>query len=147
MEEKVNASKSTKQDGNGLASRVILTNSNVSLSNEIKEQIAEKIEDLKKSKKLKRVFAIVVKGEEDDEKPLYIGYFKRPSLSSFSAWLNFVQKDTVQANKMLAQDTFIEGDRDLIDDDDLFLFGCMAQLTSIAESRNADLVKVASVAK
>ena len=55
--------------------------------------------------------------------------------------MNFVQKDVVQANKMLATNVFLAGDRELVDDDELFLYGTMGQLSQIIDSRNADMVK------
>ena len=47
----------------------------------------------------------------------------------------------VQANKMLATNVFLAGDRELVDDDELFLYGTMGQLSQIIDSRNADMVK------
>ena len=55
--------------------------------------------------------------------------------------MNFVQKDLVQANKMLATNVFLAGDRELVDDDELFLYGTMQQLSHLIDSRNADMVK------
>ena len=80
-------------------------------------------------------------GEEGDDKPLYIAYLRRPSLMHFSQYMNFVQKDLVQANKMLATNVFLAGDRELVDDDELFLYGTMQQLNHLIDSRNADMVK------
>lgn len=108
---------------------------------EISQSIAEKIKELKDKFSVKKVFVIVVKGEEDDDKPLYIGYFRRPNLMQFSVYMNFVQKDLVQANKQLASNVFLAGDRELVDDEDLFLYGTMQQLSHIIDSRNADMVK------
>ena len=55
--------------------------------------------------------------------------------------MNFVQKDLVQASKMLATNVFLAGDRELVDDDELFLYGTMQQLNHLIDSRNADMVK------
>lgn len=108
---------------------------------EIRGAIVKKAEELKAQHKLRKIFIIVVEGEEDDDKPLYIAYFRRPSLIHFSQYMNFVQKDVVQANKMLATNVFLAGDRELVDDDELFLYGSMQQLTALIESRNAEMVK------
>ncbi len=108
---------------------------------EVRQEIIKKAEEIKSQHKLRKVFIIVVEGEDDDDKPLYIGYFRRPSLMHFSQYMNFVQKDLVQANKMLATNVFLAGDRELVDDDDLFLYGTMQQLNHVIDSRNADLVK------
>lgn len=114
---------------------------NVNVPLEIREEIVKKAEALKAEHKLRKIFIVIVEGEEGDEKPLYIGYLRRPSLMHFSQYMNFVQKDVVQANKMLATNVFLAGDRELIDDDELFLYGTMGQLSQIIDSRNADMVK------
>ncbi len=115
---------------------------NVNVPLEIREEIMKKAEALKAEHKLRKFFVVIVEGDEGiDDKPLYIAYFRRPSLMHFSQYMNFVQKDVVQASKMLATNTFLDGDRALVDDDELFLYGAMAQLPQLIESRNADLVK------
>lgn len=116
-------------------------NNDVVISEETNAVIKAKIKELQESRKIKHVFAIVVEGEEGDEKPLYIGYFRRPSLAHFSQYMSFVQKDIVQAAKMLASNTFVDGDRSLVDDDDLFIYGTFQKLTTLMENRNATLVK------
>lgn len=108
---------------------------------EVREEIVKKAEELKTQHKLRKIFIIVVEGEEGDDKPLYIAYLRRPSLMHFSQYMNFVQKDLVQANKMLAANVFLAGDRELVDDDELFLYGTMQQLNHLIDSRNADMVK------
>lgn len=108
---------------------------------EVREEIVKKAEELKAMHKLRKIFVIVVQGEEGDEKPLYIAYMRRPNLVHFSQYMNFVQKDLVQANKMLATNVFLAGDRELVDDDELFLYGTMQQLNHLIDSRNADMVK------
>lgn len=114
----------------------------VTVPADVAHDIEEKVAELKRTRNLKRVFVIVVEGDTDaGEKPLYIGYFERPNLMHFSQYMTFVQKDITQANKMLARNTFITGDRELVDDDDLFLYGAMQQLTKLIESRNADMAK------
>lgn len=108
---------------------------------EVREEIVKKAEELKAQHKLRKIFIIVVEGEEGDDKPLYIAYLRRPNLIHFSQYMNFVQKDLVQASKMLATNVFLAGDRELIDDDELFLYGTMQQLSHLIDSRNADMVK------
>lgn len=108
---------------------------------EVREEIIKKAKELKAEHKLRKIFIAIVKGEEDDDKPFYIAYFRRPGLMHFSQYMNFVQKDLVQANQMLAQNVFLAGDKELIDDEDLFIYGTMGQLNHIIDSRNADLVK------
>lgn len=113
----------------------------VEIPDEVRKEIVEKATELKTQNKLRKVFVVIVEGEDGDDKPFYIAYFRRPNLVHFSQYMNFVQKDIVQANKMLATNVFIAGDRELIDDDDLFLYGTMSQLTDIIKARNAEMVK------
>lgn len=117
----------------------ILSEINVPL--ELREAIAQKADELKAQHKLRKVFIVIVEGDENDEKPLYVAYLQRPNLIHFSQYMSFVQKDLVQANKMLAQNVFLAGDKELIDDDELFLYGTMPQLTDLIGSRNGELVK------
>ena len=128
-------------------SNLILTENSVDISVEIREQITKKIEELRTRTGNKRIQAIVVIGDEYDEKPLYVAYFKRPNTMQFSLWMNQAQKDPVMANKTLAQSTFVDGDKELVDNEDLFLYGTMSKIAQIIESRNADLVKLSSAAK
>lgn len=111
------------------------------LSEETINAIKEKIKEIKATKHIKRVFAIVVDGDEEDEKPLFVGYFQNPNIMHFSAYMSFVTKDAVQAALTLARSTFIEGDRELIDDDDVFLRGTFDRFSAIMERRNSELVK------
>lgn len=122
-----------------IATEVFASEVNIPL--EVREEINAKAEELKKKSGLKKVFVIVVNGDESDQKPLYIGYFRRPNLMEFSRYMSFVQKDIVQANKMLAGDTWLTGDKELVDDDELFLYGTMQQLGSLIDSRNAAMLK------
>lgn len=109
---------------------------------EVREEIVKKGKELKAQYKLRKIYVVIVEGDEDiDDKPLYIAYMKRPDLMHLSQYMNFVQKDFIQANKMLAQNIFVAGDKEVVDDDDLFLYGGMQQLNQIIESRNSDLVK------
>lgn len=112
-----------------------------------REAIYAKIKTLKAEKNLKRVFAIVVYGDEEDNKPFYVGYFKRPDMPTYSRFMIKVQEDQVQASLMLAQATFVDGDREILDDFDIFVFGTMNQLTPIIQGRGAELVKLPSVGK
>lgn len=128
-------------------SNLILTDNAVEISVEVREQITKKIEELRTQTGNKRIQAIVVAGDEYDEKPLYVGYFKRPNTMQFSLWMNQAQKDPVMANKTLAQSTFVSGDKELVDNEDLFLYGTMSKVAQLIESRNADLVKLSSAAK
>lgn len=126
---------------------LILSDNSVDISVEVREQITKKIEELRQKTGMKRIQAIVVKGDEFDSKPLYIGYFKRPNMMNMSLWMNMVQKDTIQANKTIAQNCFVDGDKELVDDEDLFLYGTQQKISTLMEGRNAELVKLSSAGK
>lgn len=123
-------------------------NENV-ISAELQKLVDEKIKAIKeKDPKVKKVYAVVVDGEEYDDKEQYIAYFRRPTFAAFSKFLTFSQKaDNAVAMRGLAKDCFLEGDKELIDDDDLFLFGTMAQLGSIIEVRHGQLVNLSKPGK
>lgn len=133
--------KKTEVAENQQAAPAIEFINDVNVPIEVREEIVKKAEELKAQHKLRKIFIIVVEGEEGDDKPLYIAYLRRPSLTHFSQYMNFVQKDLVQASKMLATNVFLAGDRELVDDDELFLYGTMQQLNHLIDSRNADMVK------
>lgn len=114
----------------------------INIPMDVREEIIKKAQELKQQFKLRKIFIAVIEGDEGlDDKPFYIAYLRRPSLMHFSQYMNFAQKDVVQANQMLAKNVFLAGDRELVDDEDLFLYGLMSQLNHIIDSRNADLVK------
>lgn len=129
------------------SNNLILTDNSVEISLDIREQITKKIEELRTRTGNKRIQAIVVIGDEYDEKPLYVAYFKRPNTMQFSLWMNQAQKDPVMANKTLAQSTYVDGDKELVDNEDLFLYGTMSKIAQLIESRNADLVKLSSATR
>lgn len=111
------------------------------LSIEQKEAIQKKMEALKKENpKLKKIIPIIVFGDEGDEKELYTAYFRKPNFKEHSKWMSLMKKDETMALKSLATDCFLGGDKELIDDDDLFLFGTLSQLNSLMESRQSDVV-------
>ncbi len=108
---------------------------------QMRQMIAEKKASLQKLHK-RRVFVVAVKGWDSDEKPLYIAYLVQPNLMQFSQYMSFIQKDVVQANQMLARNVFVDGDKELIDNEDLFLYGLMPQLSKIVDSRDGELVNL-----
>ena len=116
-------------------------NSDYTIPADLQKQVTEHAQELKKRLKLRKVYAVVVEGDGSDDKPYYIAYFRRPGLMPFSQYMSFVQKDVVQANKNLASNIFLEGDRELIDDEELFIFGLMQRLSGIIESLDGKLVK------
>lgn len=121
---------------------VVLNNASLNVPIEYRTQIATKIAELKAKFNVKKVFVVIVEGNVNEgEKPVYIAYLRRPNLMQFSQYMTFAQKDLVQANQMLAQNIFLDGDKELIDDEELFLYGTMNQLNHVIDARNSDLVK------
>lgn len=123
-------------------------NIEMTIDSKVMESIEKKAAELKAAdSKLKVVFPIIVEGSEFDEKPMYVGYFRQPSFSSFSKYLTASQKDSAVALRTLAKDCFLDGDMELIDDDSLFLFGLMGQMSKIIEMRNGCLVNLSKAGK
>lgn len=118
------------------------------LTSEKIEEVKAKVAELKAAHPKNRIFPLAVEGDPDyDEKNVYIGYFKQPSFVEFSKYLAASQKDQAVAMRTLARDCFLEGDRALIDDDSLFLFGLMGQLSEIIKMRQGKLVNLSKAGK
>jgi hypothetical protein len=112
------------------------------------KEVENKMAELKAANPKKRIFPLAVEGDPDfDEKDVYIGYFKQPSFVEFSKYLAASQKDQAVAMRTLARDCFLDGDRALIDDDSLFLFGLMGQLSEIIKMRQGKLVNLSKAGK
>ena len=104
-------------------------------------EIKEKAQKLKADKKLKKVFSMVVFGDTNcGEKDFYVAFMAEPTFCQFSKFMAASKKDEVTAMRTLAKDCFIEGDKELIDDESLFLFGLMTQLSEIITTRQSLLV-------
>lgn len=119
------------------------------VSPELMAVIEKKVKELKAQKpELKRIFPIVVDGNPDfGEKEMYVGYFQQPSFKTFSKYLTTSQSNQAVAMRVLAKDCFIDGDKELVDDDSLFLFGLMGQLSKIIEMRHGRLVNLSKHGK
>ena len=101
-------------------------------------EIKEKAKQIKTEKKLRKVFG----NESDDEKEFYVAYMREPSFAQFSKFMTASKKDEVTAMRTLAKDCFLDGDKDLVDDESLFLFGLMGQLSEIIATRQSILVNL-----
>lgn len=112
-----------------------------SLTLEQQTQIKAQAAKLKADKKLRKIFPMVVFGDEAcDEKTLYVAYLSEPTFPQFSKFMAASKKDEVMAMRTLAKDCFIDGDHELVDDDSLFLFGLMSQLSEVISTRQSTLV-------
>ena len=106
-------------------------------------EIKKKANQIKVDKKLRKVFPIVVFGDKNiDEKELYVAYLGEPSFPQFSKFMVASKKDEVAAMRTLAKDCFIERDKELVDNESLFLFGLMGQLSEIISTRQSLLVNL-----
>lgn len=115
---------------------------------EVQKTIEETVAKVKEANpEVKVVFPIVVEGAEWDDKELYIGYFRQPTFKTFSKYLTAAQKDQAVAMRTLAKECFLDGDKELVDDDSLFLFGLMGQLAQVIEMRNGKLVNLSKTGK
>ena len=96
------------------------------------ETIKKTLEEIRKQdpKKNKRIYPIVVFGDEYDDKDVYIAYFREPDFIAFSKFVQLQKKDEIAAVRSLAHDTFIQGDKELVDDDSLFLYGLSTKLVN-----------------
>ena len=115
----------------------------------LQKEIVAKVKELREADpKLKRVFPIMVIGDEEfGEKPYYVAYFKQPPFTAFSTNLSLSQKDQAGAMRQLAKDCFVDGDKELVKDDSLFIYGTMPQLGRIIELRQSKLVNLSTAGK
>ena len=103
----------------------------LSLEQEIK--IKEKALKLKEEKKLRKICPMVVFGDTaNGEKEIYVAYMSEPSFPQFSKFMAASKKD----------DCFVDGDKELVDDESLFLFGLMGQLSELITTRQSVLVNL-----
>lgn len=119
------------------------------LTLEKEEAILKKLDSLKKEdpKKNKRIRPIVIFGDEFDDKDIYVGYFREPDFAAFSKFVQLQKKDDVAALRALAKDTFVDGDKEMIDDDSLFLYGLSPELGKILEARQTKVVNFSTAGK
>ena len=85
-------------------------------------EMKDKAQRIKEEKKLRKIYPMVVFGEAGDEKEVYVACMSEPTFPQFSKFLAASKKDEVMAMRTLAKDCFIDGDRELVDNDSMFLF-------------------------
>ena len=94
------------------------------LTLEQEAQIKEKAAALKAEKKVRKVYPMVVFGDTDcGEKEFYVAYMGEPTFPQFSKFMAASKKD-----------------KELVDNESLFLFGLMSQLSEIITTRQSLLV-------
>lgn len=116
---------------------------------ELMAEIEKKVKELKeKNPKVRVIFPMIVDGADYDDKDQYIAYFRQPSFPAFSKYLTASQKgNSAVAMRQLATDCFLDGDKELIDDESLFMFGLMGQFSQMIEMRNGRLVNLSKPRK
>ena len=118
---------------------------NLGVTDAMLADIKKTVKELKeKNQNVKAIFPLVVQGNPafDD-----VGYFRQPDFKIFSKYLVGSAQNQAGAMRQLARDSFLGGDKELIDDDSLFLFGLMGQLSKIIEIRNGALVNLSKTGK
>lgn len=114
-----------------------------SLSLKQEAEIKERALQLKEEKKLRKVYPMVIFGNtESGEKEVFVAYMAEPTFPQFSKFMASSKKDEVTAMRQLAKDCFLDGDKDLVDNDSLFLFGLMGQLSDIITTRQGLIVNL-----
>ena len=112
------------------------------------EQIRKKALEIKAEKKLRKVYPMVVWGDPDcEEKEVYVAYLAEPTFPQFSKFMAASKKDEVTAMRSLAKDCFLDGDKELVDNESLFLFGLMGQISEIITTRQSTLVNLSKAGK
>ena len=114
---------------------------------EYQKIVDEKVAKLREEKKFSVIYPIAIEGRDTDEKEVYIGYFQQPTFKAFSKYLTASQSNQAVAMRTLAKDCFLDGDIELVDNDNLFLFGLMGYLSKIIEMRNGTLVNLSKPGK
>jgi hypothetical protein len=129
--------------------KVIIEETVEAIDTELLSTIEKKVKELKSQNPDKKmIFPIVVDGKSEyGEKEHYVGYFCQPSFKTFSKYLTAAQNNQAVAMRVLAKDCFLDGDKELVDDDSLFLFGLMGQLSQIIEMRHGRLVNLSKPGK
>ena len=119
------------------------------IADELMKEIEAQVKELRTNNpKLKAIYPIVVEGNvEYGEKERIVAYFRQPTFMVFSKYLTASQKNQAVGMRELAKDCFLAGDRELIDDDSLFLFGLMPQISKIIEMRHGKLVNLSTPGK
>ena len=106
-------------------------------------EIKEFAQKLKTERNQKKVYPMIVFGDEScGEKEYYVAYMSQPSFPQFSKFMAASKKDEVSAMRTLAKDCFLDGDKELVDNESLFLFGLMAQLSEIISTRQSLIVNL-----
>lgn len=112
------------------------------LSLEQETKIKEKALKLKEERKLRKIYPMVVFGDTTNgEKETYVVYMSEPNFPQFSKFMA-ASKKTRSWRCAHLPDCFVDGDKELVDDESLFLFGLMGQLSELITTRQSLLVNL-----
>jgi len=122
-------------------------NEEIVISKELEKEISDKCDALCAEHKIKKVFPIIIEGDDLDEKELYITYFREPELKAFSKFQSLGKSNEVQASRQLARDCYLDGDKEPIDDDSMFLYSLRVELMGIIRVRKSKIVNLSKARK
>ena len=119
----------------------------IELNVDAQEEVLVKLEEerqefankLKTKHQAKKVFFIEVESEEEADK--WLGaYFRKPNLKEFSYFTSLAERDKIGALQDLMKKIFLEGDSQIIEDDDYFL-SAMTQIEDIVNVQASRIKK------
>lgn len=70
-----------------------------------------------------------------------VALFKKPSRQILGSASAYVSTDIIRYTEIVAESCFVDGDREIIDDDDYFI-SAMPQISELGENKKAELVKL-----
>ena len=86
---------------------------------------------------VKTVFGISVPDENGND---VTAYFKKPGRQVLSLSLSIQDRDPLKAKEMILRNCFLEGDKRIMDDDDIFISACTV-VDEMLTYRKANLKK------
>jgi hypothetical protein len=101
--------------------------------NKFLEEVAAKKAELEKQRK-EKVVAIHI---EADKK---VAYFRKPNRREVSYAMTLLQNDPLAAYEAVLQTCYLEGDRELLDDDEYFI-GIAPLANSLISTKTAEVLK------
>lgn len=81
----------------------------------------QELDDIARRHNQKTVFCIEVPREDGS---IAKAYFKKPDRNVYGAALSLQARNPLSAKEVILRSCFLEGDKDIIDNDDLFFSAC-----------------------
>jgi hypothetical protein len=101
--------------------------------------LQKEAEQVKAKHKVKRVFVIDVE-DPDNEDKYYRAWLSKPDLKVLSAFYSVGQNDPIQASKMVFNGCFLEGDKEIVQNDEIFA-AAMAQIEDLMKVTRSRIAK------